>query len=209
MSFAPTINIAVLGGGEEAATYLAAIRALHAEESVRLASGLRVLLEPALWHPDPAVVAALARRFQLGLASADPRLSIDAGDIHAVIACFVDPEQQAVALDRAIATRKLICAAPPLAPTEREARSFARRAATARLLAVIADRPPVESLRAFVTGLVERRTILRTWNEWLDGASPAPLSAREEIEHALAALPAEAVEARTRLLRVLSQLPEE
>jgi hypothetical protein len=83
--------------------YLTAIRALHAEGSIVLASGLRVMLEAALWHPDPAVVQELATRFHLGLYGVDPRVMIDPGDIHAVVACFSDPEQQAEALDRAIA----------------------------------------------------------------------------------------------------------
>lgn len=209
MSFTPMLNIVVLGDGERAAAYLTAIQALHAEGSVVLASGLRVMLEAAFWHPDPAVVQELATRFHLGLYGVDPRVMIDAGDIHAVVACFSDPEQQAEALDRAIAAGKILVAEPPLAPSERETWSLIRRARRQHLLTAIAQGSAEATIRAFVRGLLERRTLLPTWEEWLEGTSPRPLSPREEIERALAVLPADASEARAHLLRALAQLPEE
>lgn len=209
MSFAPTLNIAVLGGGERAAAYITAIQTLHAEGSVTVAGGLRVIIEAGLWNPDRAEVEALARRFRLGLYGVDPRLMIDAGDIHAVVACFEDPEFQAEALDRAIAAKKFLLAVPPLAPSERESRSLARRAARHGLFTAVAEGDPDPMIRAFVTSLVERRIILPTWHDWLDKVVVEPLSARDEIERALALLPPEAVDARERLLRALARLPEE
>jgi hypothetical protein len=209
MSFAPTLNIAVLGVGERAAAYLAAIQALHREGSVTVAAGLRVIIEAGLWSPDRADVETLARRFRLGLYGVDPRLMIDAGDIHAVVACFEDAELQAEALDRAIAAKKFLLAVPPLAPTERESRSLARRAAGHGLFTAVAEGDPDRMIRAFVTSLVERRVILPTWDDWLEGSATTPLSVREEIERALASLPPEAVDARERLRRALARLPED
>ncbi|MCS6800604.1 MAG: hypothetical protein RMM58_10335 [Chloroflexota bacterium] len=209
MSFAPTLNITVLGFGERAAGYIAAIQALHAEASVVLPIGLRVIIDAGLWNPDRDDVLALARRFKLGLFGVDPKLMIEAGDIHAVVACFEDPELQAEALDRAIAARKFLLAVPPLAPTERESRSLARRAAERGLFTAIGEGEPAATIRAFVTSLVERRIILPSWQEWLDRTAPRSLSAREEIERALALLPADATEARERLRRALSQLSDE
>jgi plasmid stabilization system protein ParE len=209
MSFAPTLNIAVLGVGDRAAAYIAAIQTLHAEATVTIASGLRVILDAGVWSTDREDVVALARRFNLGLFGVDPKLMIEAGDIHAVIACFADAEQQAEALDRAIAAKKLVLAVPPLAPSERESRRLVRRAVGHGLFTAIGEGDPDRVVRAFVRSLIERRAILPTWQDWLDRTTPRPLTPREEIERALAALPPEAVEARDRLRRALAQLPED